>query len=125
MAKYDHYIRKDVIPILDLFKLMDTTPHHQPLIVLGEQIKRSQRIQLYKEKGYKCVACGISASYFAIEKTRKDLTYHLNLYCLTRRGEEVMMTQDHIIPKSKGGADRMENLQPMCDKCNCAKGDKS
>lgn len=32
------------------------------------------------------------------------------------------LTIDHIIPRSKGGTDKLTNLQPMHKKCNCDKG---
>ena len=31
-------------------------------------------------------------------------------------------TIDHVIPKSKGGRDHVDNYQPMCKKCNNDKG---
>lgn len=34
------------------------------------------------------------------------------------------MTKDHIIPKSKGGADDISNYQTMCERCNEAKGNR-
>jgi 5-methylcytosine-specific restriction endonuclease McrA len=46
---------------------------------------------------------------------------HLNMYAL-RQGEFALMTQDHIIPKSKGGHTYLNNLQTMCRFCNEKKG---
>lgn len=47
---------------------------------------------------------------------------HLNLYTVDDDDSLVLMTRDHIVPRSKGGLDVLENLQTMCTICNNAKG---
>ena len=51
------------------------------------------------------------------------MPFHLNLYGINN-GEEVMMTKDHIVPKSKGGSNGLKNMQTMCTVCNEIKGNR-
>lgn len=92
----------------------------------GDPLKaNSQRYTLFFTKGFKCVKCGIEGKYFAKERDPSSNSdkYHLNLYALDENGKEVLMTKDHIIPKSKGGKNKLENYQTMCCICNKKKGD--
>jgi hypothetical protein len=86
-------------------------------------------------KSRACVCCGIEGTYFAKERSAKRLkdgsgfkattkTWHFNLYATAPDGREVMMTKDHIVPRSKGGEDALRNLQTMCAPCNCNKQDR-
>ena len=91
----------------------------------GDMIKgNSQRYQTFFTKGCKCAKCGIKGEYFAKEKHLKDRNFHLNLYAIDENGKEILMAKDHIIPKSKGGANDISNYQTMCERCNEAKGNR-
>ena len=89
----------------------------------GDLIKgNSQRYQTFFTKGCKCVKCGIEGKFFAKERFPENKVYHLNLYAIDQDGNEVLMTKDHIIPKSKGGSSNISNYQTMCTICNRNKG---
>lgn len=85
----------------------------------------SMRYRLFATKGVKCVKCGIEGTFFSLEKChgQQSEKYHFNLYGINSSGKPVMMTKDHIMPKSKGGANTLKNLQPMCIRCNGKKAD--
>lgn len=85
----------------------------------------SGRYVVFATKGVTCVSCGIKGKFFSLEKHRASLhaKYHFNLYA-RKNGKDILMTKDHIIPKSKGGKNCLKNYQPMCVECNFKKADK-
>ena len=135
-----NYIRLKTYSIEEVEKalkpaVLATLESHQPFDVKlpvrinfdGLNLKiRSQRYQLFLSQETTCVCCGMKATHYASERFRSDKKgpAHLNLYGIDENGDEVMFTKDHIIPKSKGGSNKLENYQVLCAKCNVEKGDK-
>jgi hypothetical protein len=78
------------------------------------------------KKGIHCKACGLKAQYFAVESFTGSIlpSTHVNLYG-TVKEVEVLFTQDHVLPKSRGGKDNLNNSQVMCQPCNSRKGARS
>ncbi len=119
------YFRKETYKTDQILK----NYNYQEFDLDGDKIKPSSRYALFKDKGIKCIKCGISGSFIAKECNlnlylKGINSFHLNLYAITRNGDEVLMTKDHIIPKSKGGENSLSNYQVMCQKCNLRKGNK-
>jgi 5-methylcytosine-specific restriction endonuclease McrA len=57
------------------------------------------------------------------DEWREILVYfnHACAYCLRT---DLPLTQDHIIPLSRGGSDTKENVVPACSSCNSRKKDR-
>jgi len=93
--------------------------------MLGHGIKLSGlRLDTFR-RSPKCVKCGAVGTRFHLELgSVNDMSPHFNLYGRDAEGKELMFTKDHILPKSKGGRDSLENMQTMCTVCNCEKGNK-
>lgn len=126
------YERKSVHDIKDVYKSIKNTMFFKSnkesnIFFCGDVIRtNSQRYQTFlaKPNGLKCACCGIKGLFFAKERAGNVEKWHLNLYALDKNGQEVLMTKDHIIPRSKGGRDVLENYQTMCIKCNEKKGNR-
>jgi 5-methylcytosine-specific restriction endonuclease McrA len=63
------------------------------------KIGKKQRERIYERDGYECVRCG--------------------------QDDPEELTLDHIIPVSRGGTSKDDNLQTMCKWCNGLKGNKT
>lgn len=79
-----------------------------------------QRFFLFRENN-RCVCCGAIGGKLLVEMNDSDKSPHLNLYAKSGK-DLVLMTRDHIQPKSLGGGDHISNYQTMCSVCNSLKG---
>jgi len=96
----------------------------------------SLRLVTFLKRGTFCSheGCVYAGTYFAVErnprpekKSNKPVhqlseTYHINLWGVTEDGSPVLMTHDHIVARSLGGSDKLENTQTMCCWHNWEKG---
>ena len=81
-------------------------------------IKSVRILNLFK-LGFTCVDCKIEGTKW-IRTRDAGGGIHLDLYS----EDDTLMTIDHIIPKSKGGKNHIDNMQTMCKVCNESKGNQ-
>jgi hypothetical protein len=88
-------------PDIENINLSDTGKTKNIKIDETKFVRAGIRWQVFERDDFKCVACGRSAYDGAI------------------------LHVDHIIPKSKGGSNLMDNYQTLCHLCNIGKSNKS
>ncbi len=121
---YEVLIRLPIEYVLQQVRPKEKRPRKYQKIRVGPTSvnNHSIRLQTFK-RSTTCVACGIKGELFSLERNGNP-GYHFNMYGRNQYKDLVLMTKDHIIPKSKGGSDNLENMQTMCTKCNTKKADK-
>lgn len=114
------YVHLELLPIEEMINKIGGAPCKTYKVKLS-----SLRLRTFKAHGTTCVKCGLEGTHWGIDHHRvaQDADPHMNLWSI-KDGEEVLMTCDHIIPKSKGGPNTLKNTQIMCGPCNWNKGDK-
>ena len=69
----------------------------------------------------RALAFGYEGEHFTLEEWLA-LAEHYGHRCL-RCGSPGRITVDHVIPLSLGGANTIDNIQPLCEPCNSRKAD--
>lgn len=98
-------------------------------LVRGKKVSGPRGLQLFQREytsGNKlaCWCCGIEASCFVASKHKNDIQEKspvLDLYAYSGT-HLVLMTRDHIIPRSLGGSNDIRNLRIGCVTCNRDRG---
>jgi len=72
------------------------------LPAFARNISKETRSKVLERNGYTCQMCGIAAG-------------DIDPFNLTRT---IQLTMGHIVDKSKGGDDSMDNLRAVCSNCN-------
>lgn len=110
----------------DTLKMPGLIGHlYKPVLVLPMSdlkfYKEHKRLKVFYYKGLKCAnpKCDEIGKYL-IKTVDNVGGTHIDVYTKDFK----LMTVDHILPKSKGGTYDLENLDPMCMKCNTKKGNK-
>jgi hypothetical protein len=107
----------------EIFPHITTEDRKKEYIVNGDSymVRMNSDRYFVFQRSRVCVSCGMLGTKMVLDINPGDQSPHFNLYG-EENGRLVLMTKDHIVPKSKGGQDALENYQTMCCICNNLKG---
>jgi len=94
--------------------------------VIREKIQRWHKANPGKRRvyghRYDAQKRGNGGSYTIQEWQQLKQQYEYYCLCCHRREPDITLTVDHVIPVSLGGANTIDNIQPLCFSCNSSKG---
>jgi hypothetical protein len=99
----------------------------QPPILLGENHPRwkgGYANTLMNQKKRRALKMGAKGSHTFGEWELLKKQYNYTCPICNRKEPNIKLTEDHIIPLSKGGSNWIENIQPLCRSCNSRKGNR-
>lgn len=91
-----------------------------PASYIDGRSKTTEYHNFYK-KQYKHRKKGAEGSHTKKEWNNLKELYQFMCVCCKNQEPEIEITEDHIIPLSRGGSNYIENIQPLCRPCNARK----
>lgn len=121
-STYRNKVLKEKMPLSTIQEIYKAKEKYVEIEGYKVRSKEDRYLNFIKH-GFKCAKCGIEGKYVNLE-CNSQKGNHLNVYA-EKNGEAVLLTKDHIYPKSKGGLDSIKNYQVLCEQCNITKSDNS
>lgn len=80
--------------------------------------------RVYHVKKRRITKLGATGSHTQEEWVNLKEEFDFICICCGLEESETTLSEDHVIPLSKGGTDDISNIQPLCRSCNSKKGTK-
>lgn len=119
LVKEKHKIKLGEFTPEEVFSKISNEPTKIEFLVDDKKfyVKLNSPRYFVLQKNPACIACGLNGTTMFLEQHPADRAPHFNLYAI-ENGQLVMLTKDHIMPKSKGGPNIIDNYVTLCSICN-------